>query len=261
LPRASQEVTPDRTANTARMSTHALARAAFVETPDGKRAYYALPEGGGPFPAVLVFQEAFGVNAYVQSEVRRVAGAGYAAIAPDLFHGETLGYDEMDRVMAKLRELTDEAMLAQVEAALTFLSGQPEIDDEPRGAVGFCMGGRLAVLAAIAFGDTLGAAVSFYGGNIAPDQQRLFVPLAERIGEATAPILMLYGADDTSISPGEIGRVTQALAERKARFAVSVYPDAGHGFASADRVTAYRQAVAESAWDETLAFFERYLQD
>jgi carboxymethylenebutenolidase len=122
------------------------------------------------------------------------------------------------------------------------------------------MGGRLAVLTAIELGDDIGAVVSFYGGNIAPDQQRFFTPIGDRIGESTAPILMIYGADDESIAPPEIGRVAQALAARQKRFEISVYPDAGHAFASKTRPQ-YRPEAAESAWDEALAFFDRYLVD
>jgi carboxymethylenebutenolidase len=242
------------------MTTHTIARAEFVSLGDDKRGYYAVPDGTGPFPAVLVYQEAFGVNEYIEGEVRRLASAGYAAIAPDLFHGKTLGHDDMAPVFAALQALTDEGMLAEVRAAMTFLDEQPNVEDAPYGAIGFCMGGRLAVLTAIAFGDDIGAAVSFYGGNIAPDVQRLFTPLGDRITESTAPILMIYGADDESIAAPEIGRVTEALAARKKRFAISVYPDAGHAFASSTRPQ-YRPEAAESAWDEALAFFDRYLVD
>ncbi|HZW52482.1 MAG TPA: dienelactone hydrolase family protein, partial [Candidatus Elarobacter sp.] len=69
-----------------------VARAEFADTGEGTRAYFAVPAGAGPFPGVLVFQEAFGVDDYVQSEARRLAEHGYAAIAPDLFDGRTFDY-------------------------------------------------------------------------------------------------------------------------------------------------------------------------
>jgi carboxymethylenebutenolidase len=240
------------------MSTQTIGRAEFVSLGADMRGYYAVPATEGPHPGILVFQEAFGVNDYIQSEVRRLASAGYAAIAPDLFHGKTLGHDDMGPVFAALQALTDDAMVAEVRAAAAFLDAQPEVGDAPYGAIGFCMGGRLAVLTAIELGAAIGAAVSFYGGNIAPDQQRLWSPLGERIAGASAAILMVYGAGDESIAPAEIGRVAQALAARKGRFAISVYPDAGHGFASNGRPQ-YNPEAAESAWDEALAFFGRYL--
>lgn len=241
------------------MSTHSIARAEFVSLGDDVRGYYAVPDGGGPFPGVLLYQEAFGINEYIQSEVKRLASAGYATIAPDLFRGKTYGYDDMATVFANLQTLTDDGMLVNVRAAKAFLDARPEVERAPYGAVGFCMGGRLAVLTAITLGDAIGAVASFYGGGIAPEEPRFFPLLCDRIPEATAPMLMVYGTDDQSIGPSEIGRVAEALARRRERFEISVYPNAMHGFASRDRAAVYRPEAAESAWDETLAFFERYL--
>ncbi|MEA2664046.1 MAG: carboxymethylenebutenolidase, partial [Candidatus Eremiobacteraeota bacterium] len=151
---------------------NAIARAEFVALDAERRGYYALPAGAGPFPAVLVYQEAFGVNDYVQSEVRRLAEHGYAALAPDLFRGDVYGYGEAERpaMYARLQSLTDEGLLADVRAAAAFLDARPEVARRAYGAVGFCMGGRLAVLSAIVLGEKIAAAASFYGGGIAPEQ-------------------------------------------------------------------------------------------
>ncbi len=236
-----------------------IARAAFVPLGGDLRGYYAVPAGDGPFPAVLVYQEAFGVNDYVQSEVRRLAGHGYAALAPDLFRGETFDYDEWSKVQPKLQSLTDDGMLADVRAALAFLDGANEVEHRAYGAVGFCMGGRLAVLSAIALGERIAAAASFYGGGLAPEQPRFFTPLRDRLPEATADLLLIYGADDDGIAPGEHARIAETLSAHKQRYALSVYPGAPHGFASRDRPS-YRPAQAEAAWAETLALFERTLR-
>jgi carboxymethylenebutenolidase len=142
-----------------------ITRAEYVSLGDDARGYYAVPAGAGPFSAVLVYQEAFGVNEYVQSEVRRLAEHGYAAIAPDLFRGQTFAYDDYAAVKPKLEALRDEAMLADVRAAMAFLDAQANVKHGHYGAVGFCMGGRLAVLTAIALGTKVAAAASFYGGR------------------------------------------------------------------------------------------------
>ncbi len=239
--------------------TSEIARAELVSLDDERRAYYAVPAGAGPFAAVLVYQEAFGINDYVRSEVRRLAEHGYAALAPDLFRGETFGYDEWSKVEPKLKALTDDGMLADVRAALAFLDAQPEVARRAYGAVGFCMGGRLAVLSAIALGERIAAAASFYGGGIAPDQPRFFTPLRERLAEVRAALLLVYGADDAGIAPSEHGRIAETLSAHKVRYTLSVYPGAPHGFASRDRES-YRPAQAEAAWGETLALFDATLR-
>lgn len=233
-------------------------RAEFVSLEGDLRGYYAVPAGKGPFPAVLVFQEAYGVNDYVESEVRRLAEHGYAAIAPDLFRGRTFSYDDFASAAPTLESLRDDAMLADVPAAGTFLDAQANVKHEHCGAVGFCMGGRLAVLTAIVFGTKIAAASSFYGGSIAPDEQRFFVPLLERLGDAQGELLLIYGADDDAIAPQEHARVVERLSAAKKKYTLSVYPCAGHGFASRDRVS-YRRAQAEQAWAQTLALFARTL--
>ncbi len=241
--------------------TNTVARAEFVPLDAERRGYYAVPAGDGPFPAVLVYQEAFGVNDYVQSEVRRLAEHGYAALAPDLFRGDVYGYGETDRpaMYARLQALTDEGLLADVRAAAAFLDGRPEVARRAYGAVGFCMGGRLAVLSAIALGEKIAAAASFYGGGIAPEQPRFFAPLRERLAEVQGALLLVYGADDEGIAPSEHARIAETLSAHKKRYTLSVHPGAPHGFASRDRES-YRPAQAEAAWAEALALFATALR-
>ena len=252
IPATRAESAPPMTSDQQPIATHD-----FVPLAGDLRGFYAAPHGPGPFPGVLVYQEAFGVNEYVRSEVRRLAAHGYAAIAPDLFRGETYPYGD-ERAFAKLRTLRDDALLADVRAAADFLQNRAEVRDAPFGAVGFCMGGRLAVLTAIALGDRIAAAASFYGGGIAPEQQRFFPPIVDRLPEAQAELLLIYGADDASIAPEEHARIAETLSRAKKRYTLSVYPDAGHGFASRDRES-YRAEPAEGAWQETLALFARTL--
>jgi carboxymethylenebutenolidase len=235
------------------------ARAEFVPLGGERRGYYAVPAGPGPFPAVLVYQEAYGVNDYVQSEVRRLAANGYAAIAPDLFHGRTFAYDDFGPVKEILESLRDEAMMEDVRAAVAFLDAQTQVNHQGYGAVGFCMGGRLALLTAIELGPDILAAASFYGGNVAPEQQRFFVPLLDRLAAVRAELLLIYGADDESIAPREHARIVERLSSEKKSYTLSVFPGAGHAFASRDRAS-YRPEQAEKAWSETFALFARTLR-
>jgi carboxymethylenebutenolidase len=241
------------------MERHEIARAEFVATGEGKRAYLAVPAGGGPFPGVLLFQEAFGVNDYIQSEARRLAEHGYAAIAPDLFDGDTYTYAELDKVVPRLQSLGSDALLEHALAAAAYFDADAGVRHRRYGCVGFCMGGRLAVLTALALGTKIGAAASFYGGGIAPKEPRMYAPLIGRLRELQSELLLIYGADDQGIAPDEHGRIAETLSREKKRYTISVYAGAPHGFASRDR-DSYRPQQAEAAWLETLALLERTLR-
>jgi carboxymethylenebutenolidase len=242
------------------MAAQEWVRGAFVDLDSQLRAYLALPAGNGPHPGVLLFQEAFGVNAYIQSECDRLARAGYAAIAPDFFRGELYEYNDREAVFAKLKTMNDGAMLADIRKAIAYLDARNDVRHDGYGAVGFCMGGRLAVLTAISFGSKIAAAVAFYGGGIAPKESRFGWPiLVDRVGEVEADLLLIYGADDEAIAPDEQGRLAEALSKAKKRYTLTVYPGAGHGFASTDRAS-YEREVAEAAWGRTLALFDEKIK-
>jgi carboxymethylenebutenolidase len=239
---------------------HEIARAEFVDTGAGHRAYLAVPAGDGPFHGVLVFQEAFGIDDYMKSETERLAKHGYAAIAPDLFDGQTYSYADRESIGPRLSALTDELMLDHVTRAAEALQKLPVLKQGPLGAVGFCMGGRLAFLTAAAFGDRLAAASCFYGGSIGSEKRGFFDTLLHRVPEITAELLMIYGADDPSIQAQEHGRIAEALSSHKKQYTLSVHAGAGHGFASRDRTALYNPHAAEIAWADTLTLFERALR-
>ena len=232
--------------------------AEFVPLDGERRAYFALPDGAPPFRGVLLYPEAFGINDYIQSECRRLAAQGYAAIAPDFFRGEVFAYDDRERMMAKLQGFTREGLIADIRAAVRFAESRDDVRSDVLGAIGFCMGGRLSFLSALELGTKIGAAVSFYGGGIAPETPRFFEPLVGRVGELVSPVLLIYGADDEGIAPSEHARIAEALSSHKKRYVLSVYPGAGHGFASQDRAS-YRKEQAESGWRESFAFFREHL--
>jgi len=239
------------------MPDFTIARAEFVPLGGDLRGYYALPAGDGPFPAVLVFQEAFGLNEYMQSEVRRLAEHGYAAISPDLFRGETFDYNNFEAAMKAMGKLTDESMLADTDACIAFLEQQPQVKSDTFGAIGFCMGGRLSFLVATSRADKIASASSFYGGGIA--EKRMLPALLPKAADLKGEMLLVYGADDDHIPPAEHRAVANALSEQKKRYTLSVYPGAPHGFASKDRPS-YRPEQAEAAWTESLDMFARTLR-
>jgi carboxymethylenebutenolidase len=201
-------------------------------------------------PAVIVLQEAFGVNAHVRRVCRRVAELGYAAFAPELFHrsgrGLTFGYDEFPKVRAILGQLTTERILEDLRAAHGQVSGMAQVDPGRVAAWGFCMGGWASALAACEL--PLAAAISFYGGGMVRPREGIgFTPIVDRLGRARCPLLLVYGAKDPSITPEDIGAVRAALSAHGKPHEVEIYPEGGHGFFCEDRA-AYHEASAAAAW-------------
>ena len=228
--------------------------AEYVSLGGDLRGYFARPVNDGVQPGIVLFQEAFGLNPYVESEVRRLAASGYAAIAPDLFRGKRFAYSDRPGMMANMASLTDAGLLADVKACLDFLDARDDVKHDGYGAIGFCMGGRLAYLAAAEFGEKIAAAVSFYGGGIAPGSEGPRKPLLHLIPKISASMMMVYGGDDHAIDAGEHGRLAEALSLAKKEYTIAVYPGAGHGFASRDR-DSYRPEQTGVAWRSALRFF------
>jgi carboxymethylenebutenolidase len=227
---------------------------------DKLKGYYVAPPGKGPFPAVIVQMEAFGLNSHIQDVCDRLAKAGYAALAPDFYAGAVYAYTDVQSAVAKLKTIEDDKAMAQVGSGLDFLAGRAEVAKGQVGTMGFCMGGRLAFLTAIAHPERIKAAVCFYGGGIAANPDPLGrKALLDRVGAIKAPILLLYGAEDGLIAADEHERIALALSSQKKRYTLSVFPKAGHGFFCNERES-YAPAVAQEAWETTLSFLGRALK-
>src|SRR5258708_7181900 len=149
-----------------------------LPTPDGAmQCYEAKPDEARG--AVVVGQEAFGVNDNIEDVARRFAVAGYHAVAPHIFHrtgGGTAPYDDFSKVMPMFGPLDDNALLTDIDAALAHLTSSGW-SPEQIGIVGFCMGGRVTFL--VAARRAIGAAVGFYGGGIVSARFPQFPPLVD----------------------------------------------------------------------------------
>jgi carboxymethylenebutenolidase len=221
--------------------------------------YEAVPDGEAR-GAVIVIQEAFGVNEHIKDVTRRFADAGYYAVAPALFHragGGTADYGDMDAVFKLMGGLTDEGMLSDVDAARAHLAAAGYTDAQI-GIVGFCMGGRVTFL--VAARRPLGAAVGFYGGGIV-EAGRLPLPaLANDIPSMQAPWLGLFGDLDAGIPIDQVERLRAALdADAPVDHDIVRYPDAGHGF-HCDARDAYHPESAADGWARTLGWFDGHLK-
>jgi carboxymethylenebutenolidase len=214
-------------------------------------AYVARPKSGTPTAGMLVFQEAFGVNAYMRDVSDRFAALGFLAIAPELFHRTGPGfegsYTDFAAVRPHMAALSTDGLHADIDAAYNWLRGQ-DINAPRIGAVGFCMGGRVAYMANARV--QLGTAISFYGGGIVPD----LLPLAQA---QRAPILMFWGGLDSHIPPEQYRAVADALTAAQATHEQVVFSQADHGF-FCDARASYNAIASQQATAMVNAFLEAY---
>jgi carboxymethylenebutenolidase len=218
------------------------------------------PADAVPGGAVIVIQEAFGVNAHIEDVTRRFALAGYHAVAPHLFHRSqawrsgdgTAPYGDFAQVIPLYEGLTDDGIVADVDAARAHLHAAGW-DDLRVGIVGFCFGGRVTFLAALE--RRLGAAVGFYGGGIVTQRFPQFPSLIQRTDDLQTPWLGLFGARDESIPMADVDALKGALTTAPVDNEVVVYSDAGHGFHCNAR-DSFHEESAEDAWERTLEWLE-----
>src|SRR5690606_9481154 len=126
-----------------------------IKTPDGTMpAHWMRPDGAGPFPGVIVLMEAFGLVKHIEEVAERLAGEGYAVLAPDLYYRKLpdnkVGYDELPKAIELLQSIRDDAFVADMKAALAFMKDSGQVNADGIGMTGFCMGGRLTFLSACA---------------------------------------------------------------------------------------------------------------
>jgi carboxymethylenebutenolidase len=215
-------------------------------------AYVARPRDSARAPGLLVFQEAFGVNAHIRSVADRFAALGFVAVAPELYHRSAAGYEgsytDFASVMPHMQALTNEGLEADIDASYQWLAGQSGADSSRIACIGFCMGGRVSYMANARV--KLSAAVSFYGGRIAPD----LLPLASK---QHAPILMFWGGLDTHIPAEQYRAVADALTEAKAVHEQVIFGQADHGF-FCDARESYNDIAARQALALVKEFFAVY---
>ena len=232
----------------------------FVTLPvaDGSsmRAYVARPQGT-PRAGIIVFQEIFGVNSHIRDIADRFAREGYLALAPELFHrtgpGFESGYTDMGPGREHAMATTDEGMAADVRASFAWLQTAGGAGFAIT-AIGYCMGGRVATLAAMTV--PLACSVANYGGGIAP-HPFYKVNLLERFSEIQSPILFFWGGLDGFIKPESVHQVTEAMRAAGKPFASAEFSDADHGFFCDERGS-YNANAATAAWALTLAYLANH---
>ncbi len=205
-----------------------------------------------------MFQEAFGVNVHIRDVTDRFAREGFLALAPELFHRTAPGfegaYNNFESVMPHIRALKDADLEADIRASYSWVLENQEKAGAPVACVGFCMGGRVSFLTNSIL--PVNAAVSFYGGGIAPNP--LGPGLLGRAGNLHAPQLLFWGGLDKHLGPEQTQAVAEALRKAGKPFVNVDFSDADHGF-FCDARPSYNPAAARQAWALTNAFLNCHL--
>ena len=219
-------------------------------------AYAARPAGPGPFATVLVIEEIFGVHDYIKDVCRRLAKAGYLAVAPELY-ARLADLSKMTDPQEIVRDVIDKApdstMLSDLDATAAWATAHGHGDAARLGVTGFCRGGRDTWIYA-AHNPTLKAAVAWYGplgGARTAIQPHDPLDVA---ADLKCPLLGLYGGADPSSSPAQRSKAAARAHAAGRQVTFVVYPDAPHGF-HADYRPSYRPEAAKDGWKRMLAWF------
>jgi carboxymethylenebutenolidase len=220
----------------------------MVEFPTngGKTSGYLATPASGKGPGVLVIQEWWGLVQHVKNVCDRLASEGFTALAPDMYHGKTAS--EPDEAGKLFMALNIGQAEKDLRGAATYLLGQSSA--KKIGAVGFCMGGQLALYAAT-LNPSFGACVNFYGihPNVKPDYSKL-----------SGPVLGLFAEKDQFVNPTTARAVDVAIKGAGKQSEIHIYPDVDHAFFNDERADVYDTAAAADAWKRTLTFFRQHLK-
>ena len=230
-----------------------------VPAKDGEMpAYRAMPDKGGPFPTVLVVQEIFGVHEHIKDLCRRLAKAGYFAIAPELYarQGDPSKItDSQELVKQIVSKVPDSQVMADLDAAAAYAKSSGKADTAKLAVTGFCWGGRIVWLYA-AHNPGLKAAAAWYGPIDRPRSELQPKYPIDLAGDLKAPVLGLYGAADQAIPIETVEKMAAACKSAGKTCEVKVYPDTPHGF-NADYRPSYRAEQAKDGWAKMLAWFKQ----
>jgi carboxymethylenebutenolidase len=206
------------------------------------------PAGKGPFPAIIVIHEYWGLNDWVKEQASKLAEQGYVALAVDLYRGKVATTPDMAHEL--MRGVPEDRAKRDLHAAFQFLESQPNVKKNRIGAIGWCMGGGYALDVALQE-PTLAAVVINYG-HLDTDP--------EALKKINAPILGLFGGQDQGITPDDVHKFEATMKQLGKKIDVKIYDDAGHAFENPNNKAGYRADDAADAWKRTVSFLAENLK-
>lgn len=242
-----------------------LVRTETITFPSGDiqvPAYVAEPSRPGCFGGVVVIQEVFGVNSHIREVTERLAGAGYVAIAPHIYHrqapGFEVGYTEADLDLGRQYKVGTQAdeLLRDVQGAIDYLYSKANVTRSGVGCIGFCFGGHVAYLAATL--PQVRATASFYGAGLATMTPGGGEPTISLTPKISGTLYGFFGTEDPLIPLTEVDQIEAALTQHQISHQIFRYAGATHGF-FCDQRYSYHAEAAKAAWEEVLQLFKQSL--
>lgn len=223
----------------------------FPVAPDVAGGYLAVPASGSG-PGVIVVQEWWGLNPQIKGFADRLAGEGFVALAPDLYHGELAEHDEMDKAAHLMNTLPGDRAARDMLGAVDYLLSRDEVVGDKVGVIGFCMGGMLALILGAIGDGKIGAVAPYYGAPIfgnAPDWSGL-----------TAPVSGHYAEVDDFFGPEVIRELEAELKGLGKQVDLRIHKGSGHAFANeTNAIGTYDKDLAETCLAESFAFLKKNL--
>ena len=206
------------------------------------------PQGKGPFPALVVIHEWWGLNDWVKEEASKLADQGYVALAIDLYRGKVATTpDEAHQIM---RGVPEDRANRDLLAASAYLRSQKYVDPARVGSIGWCMGGGYSLDLAVNDPELKAAVINY--GHLASDDATL--------KKINASILGIFGGQDKGIPPADVNKFEAQLKAQGKTVEIHIFPDAGHAFENPNNKAGYRADDAAEAWKLTTAFLAEQLK-
>jgi carboxymethylenebutenolidase len=213
---------------------------------------YLVTPAGGSGPGVIVVQEWWGLDSGIKEMAERLGKGGFVALAPDLYHGELAAHDEMDKASHLMQTLPPDRAGRDMSGAVDYLAAHDAVRGSGIGVVGFCMGGMLSLILAAIRGDTIKAAVPFYGfpqGDSEPDWSGL-----------TASVRGHMAENDDFFGPAAAKALEQKLQGVGKDVTFTVHPGTGHAFMGPhNALGTLNEELASQIWPGVLAFLHEKL--
>jgi carboxymethylenebutenolidase len=229
---------------------------AFAATPkevtfksaDGTvKAILYTPEGKGPFPAVMVIHEWWGLNDWVTEQASKLADQGYVTLAVDLYRGKVATTRDEAH---ELSRAPADRVKRDLHAAFAYLQSQPNVKKDRIGAIGWCWGGGYSLQVALQEPQLAATVINYGDVSADPDQLK----------KVNAPVLGLFGAQDRGITPDDVKKFKEQMDKLGKKVDVTIYPDTGHGFQNPVNGAGYNAADTADAWKKITNFFASTLK-
>lgn len=209
--------------------------------------YLAVPQGRGPFPALIVIHEWWGLNDWARQQADKCAEQGYVALAVDLYRGKVA--TDRDLAHELSRGLPQDRALTDLAAGVNYLKGRPDVNKKEIGSIGWCMGGGYSL--DLSLKVPLQATVVIYGKT---------ATTPEAVRTLGGPVLGIFGAEDRGIPPETVKSFEKALTQAGKKNKIILYPGVGHAFMNENNETGYDAGASAKAWTEIWAFLARHLK-